>query len=117
MGGSWWLRVSITSFGTSCGLLLQYFQQWQSPSQQWCLLLVAESKYYFFQNLLCIAAPVFESAVPTDRRSDSLDIDCFADNWQSFLKNKKKNVLLNGLLFSSCHVCEQCRHPGTMPFY
>ena len=33
--------------------------QWQSLSRQWCLLLVAEGKYYFFQNLLRIAAPVF----------------------------------------------------------
>ena len=33
--------------------------QWQSqsPSQQWCMLLVAESKYYFFRNLWT-AAPV-----------------------------------------------------------
>ena len=93
--------------------------QWQSqsPSQQWCMLLVAENKYYFFRN---IAAPVFlagshhlnngvcfwwlrvsitsfrtsfalplqyfESAVPTDRRAYSSDIDCFGDDWQSFLK-------------------------------
>jgi len=96
--------------------------QWQSqsPSQQWCILLVAESKYYFFRNLLWTAAPVllavavtistmvsasggweyvlyfrtsfalllqyFESAVPTDRRAYSSDIDCFGDDWQSFLK-------------------------------
>ena len=41
--------------------------QWQSqsPSQQWCMLLVAESKYYCFRNLLWIAAPVFLAVAAT----------------------------------------------------
>jgi len=41
--------------------------QWQSqsPSQQWCILLVAESKYYFFRNLLWTAAPVLLAVAVT----------------------------------------------------
>ena len=38
-----------------------------------------------FRTSFALLLQYFESAVPTDRSADSLDIDCFADNWQSFL--------------------------------
>merc|ERR1712106_1115848 len=41
-----------------------------------------------FRTSFALLLQHFESAVPTGRRADSLDIDCFADNWRSFLKNK-----------------------------
>ena len=39
-----------------------------------------------FRTSFALLLQYFESAVPTDRRAYSSDIDCFGDDWQSFLK-------------------------------
>merc|ERR1712194_879232 len=72
--------ISSRGFRRSC---LEW--RWQSPSNNgvysWGLRVSITS----FRTTSTLLLQYFESAVPTDHRADSLDRECFADNWQELL--------------------------------
>ena len=41
------------------------------------------SHHLTMRTISALLLQYFESAVPTDHRADSLDRECFADNWQA----------------------------------
>merc|ERR1711935_1236571 len=69
----------------------------QSPSQQRCMLLVAHLSITSFRTSFALLLQYFESAVPTDRRAYSLDIDCFGA-----LKGGEQHTTITERIHSPC---------------